>query len=92
VASPVSGSISRKLGQPFVLQKRRLSPLAADERRRIRRMAEARPVTDVVVERFIMVLSCRTFWRAVIAVSGDRPRGRVFEVSERRTGSAFLAL
>jgi hypothetical protein len=77
VASPVSGSISRKLGQPLVLQKRRPLPLAADERRRIRRMADARPVTDVVVERFIMVLSCRTFWRAVIAVSGDRLRSRV---------------
>jgi hypothetical protein len=76
----------------LVLQKRRPVPLAADDRRRIRRMAEERPVTDVVVERFIMVLSCRTFWRAVIAVSGDRLRGRVFEVSERRTGSAYLAL
>jgi hypothetical protein len=39
-------------------------------------MAEARPVTDVVVERFIMVFVCRTFWRAVIAVLGDRLRGR----------------
>jgi hypothetical protein len=56
VASPVSGSISRKLGQPLVLQKRRPLPLAAEERRRIRRMAEERPVTDVVVERFIMVV------------------------------------
>jgi hypothetical protein len=55
-------------------------------------MADARPVTDVVVERFIMELSCRTFWRAVIAVSGDRLRGRVFEVSERRTGSACFSL
>jgi len=31
-------------------------PFAAEERRRIRRMAEERPVTDVVVERFIMVV------------------------------------
>lgn len=76
----------------MVLQKRRLLPLAVDERRRIRRMAEARPVTDVVVERFIMVFLCRTFWRAVIAVSGDRLRGRVSEVSAHRTGSACLAL
>ncbi|HEV8403236.1 MAG TPA: hypothetical protein VGQ31_09395 [Candidatus Limnocylindrales bacterium] len=76
MASPVSGSISRKLGQPLVLQKRRPLPPAADDRRRIRRMAEARPVTDVVVERFIMVFVCRTFWRAVIAVLGDRLRGR----------------
>jgi hypothetical protein len=42
----------------LVLQKRRPLPLAADERRRIRRMADARPVTDVVVERFIMVFLC----------------------------------
>ena len=60
----------------MVLQKRRSVPLAANERRRIRRMADARPVTDVVVERFIMVFLCRAFWRAVIAISGDRLRGR----------------
>jgi hypothetical protein len=92
VASPVPGSISRKLGQPLVLQKRRPLPLAAEERRRIRRIADARPVTDVVVERFIMVSLCLTFWRAVIAVSGDRLRSRVFEVSARRAGSTVRVL
>jgi hypothetical protein len=56
VASPVPGSISRKLGQPLVPQKRRLLALTALERRRIRRIADARPVTDEVVERFIMVV------------------------------------
>jgi hypothetical protein len=36
-------------------------------RRRMRRMAEARPVTDAVVERDIMVGMTCAFWRAVIA-------------------------
>jgi hypothetical protein len=56
VASPVPGSISRKLGQPLVPQNRRLFALTALERRRMRRIADARPVTDEVVERFIMVV------------------------------------
>jgi hypothetical protein len=56
VAVPVSGSRSRKLAQPLVPQKRRLEVETACARRRIRRMAEARPVTDDVVERDIMVV------------------------------------
>jgi hypothetical protein len=56
VAVPVSGSRSRKLAQPLVPQKRRLDVETACVRRRIRRMAEARPVTDDVVERDIMVV------------------------------------
>jgi hypothetical protein len=40
----------------LVPQKRRLLELTALERRRIRRIADARPVTDEVVERFIMVV------------------------------------
>jgi hypothetical protein len=56
VAVPVSGSRSRKLAQPLVPQKRRLEVETACVRRRIRRMAEARPVTDDVVERDIMVV------------------------------------
>ena len=40
----------------MVPQKRRLLALTALERRRIRRIADARPVTDEVVERFIMVV------------------------------------
>ena len=64
---PVVGSISRKDGQPLVPQKRRLLAIVAPVRRRIRRMAEARPVTDVVVDRFIMLFLFCAFWRAVIA-------------------------
>jgi hypothetical protein len=55
VASPVAGSTSRKLGQPLVPQKSR-ELAAAPLRRRIRRIADARPVTADVVERFIMVV------------------------------------
>jgi hypothetical protein len=55
VASPVTGSTSRKLGQPLVPQKSR-ELAAAPLRRRIRRIADARPVTADVVERFIMVV------------------------------------
>ena len=54
VARPVSGSTSRKLGQPLVPQKKRVAAFA---RRRIRRIAEARPVTDDVAERDNMVFS-----------------------------------
>jgi hypothetical protein len=67
VASPVSGSTSRKLGQPLVPQKRRLDVVAAWLRRRIRRIAEARPVTDEVADRDIMVVFVCAFWRAVFA-------------------------
>jgi hypothetical protein len=52
VARPVSGSSSRKLGQPLVPQKKRGAAFA---RRRIRRIADARPVTDDVVVRVIML-------------------------------------
>ena len=48
VATPVSGSRVRKLGQPLVRQK---SWLETAVRRRRRRMALARPVRLVVVER-----------------------------------------
>ena len=47
--------MSRKLAQPLVPQKRRPDVFAAWVRRRIRRMAEARPVTDDVAVRVIIV-------------------------------------
>jgi hypothetical protein len=50
-----------------VPQKRRLLEVAAKVRRRIRRTAEERPVTDAWVERDIMVLGTCAFWRALIA-------------------------
>ena len=68
VAVPLRGSISRKLGHPLVPQKSLELTAAAVERRRIRRIAEARPVTDEVVERVIMVNVTCAFWCAVIAV------------------------
>jgi len=55
VATPLRGSNSRKLGQPLVLQKSLELTEAAVDRRRIRRIADARPVTDDVAERVIMV-------------------------------------
>ena len=55
VATPVRGSNSRKLGQPLVPQKSLELTEAAVDRRRIRRIADARPVTDDVAERVIMV-------------------------------------
>jgi hypothetical protein len=64
VAVAVSGSVSRKLVQPFVAQ---YSRLTAWVRRRMRRMADARPVTDDVAVRDIMVFVTCAFWRAVIA-------------------------
>ena len=67
VAVPVSGSRSSRLAQPLVPQKRRLLEVAAKVRRRMRRTAEARPVTDAWVERDIMVLCSCAFWRALIA-------------------------
>ena len=63
----MSGSTSRKLGQPLVPQKKRLDAVAAWLRRRMRRIAEARPVTDEVADRDIMVVLVCAFWRAVIA-------------------------
>ena len=68
VATPVRGSNSRKLGHPLVPQKSLELTAAAVDRRRIRRIAEARPVTDDVVERVIMVNVTCAFWCAVIAV------------------------
>lgn len=68
VATPVRGSNSRKLGHPLVPQKSLELTAAAVDRRRIRRIAEARPVTDDVVERVIMVNETCAFWCAVIAV------------------------
>ena len=55
VATPVRESNSRKLGQPLVPQKSLELTEAAVDRRRIRRIADARPVTDDVAERVIMV-------------------------------------
>jgi hypothetical protein len=55
VATPVRGSNSRKLGHPLVPQKSLELTEAAVDRRRIRRIADARPVTDDVAERVIMV-------------------------------------
>ena len=68
VAVPLRGSISRKLGHPLVPQKSLELTAAAVDRRRIRRIAEARPVTDDVVERVIMVKVTCAFWCAVIAI------------------------
>jgi hypothetical protein len=67
VAKPDSGSTTRKLAQPLVPQKRRLAALTAWVRRRMRRIAEARPVTDDVADRDIMVVLGCAFWRAVFA-------------------------
>lgn len=75
VASPVAESISRKDGQPLVPQKRRLLAIVAPVRRRIRRMAEARPVTDVVVERFIMLVFVLCFLARRHRGSSDGLRG-----------------
>jgi hypothetical protein len=83
----------------LVPQKSREFAATAPLRRRMRRIADARPVTDVVVDRFIMVVFACAFWRAVIAVraigcaAGVSFRGRItvgttmFEVSARRDGS-----
>jgi hypothetical protein len=51
----------------LVLQKSLELALAAVDRRRMRRIAEARPVTDDVVERDIMGFVTCAFWRAWIA-------------------------
>jgi hypothetical protein len=75
VATPASVFKSRKLAHPLVPQKSRLAR-AWLERRRSRRMDEARPVTDAVAVRVIMGFWFCAFWRAVIAVSCDRLRGR----------------
>lgn len=68
VAIPVRESNSRKLGHPLVPQKSLELTDAAVDRRRIRRIADARPVADDVAERVIMVNVTCAFWCAVIAV------------------------
>jgi hypothetical protein len=78
VAVPVPGSNSRKVGHPLVPQKSLELALAAVDRRRIRRIAEARPVTDAVVERFIMVLVYLCFLARRDREMSDRLRGRGF--------------
>ena len=99
-AVPVSGSTSRKLVQPFVAQYRRVELLA---RRRRRRMEDARPVTDEVVDRDIMCL-----WSVLSGAPSSRDRRsaarpmcgpgapahgtRFLWTSARRTGSVILAL
>jgi hypothetical protein len=55
VATLVIASTTRKLGQPFVLQKRRL--VAVWLRRRILRIATDRPATELVVVRVIILVS-----------------------------------
>jgi len=66
VAIRVTGSTSRKLAQPLVLQKGRP---AAWERRRRRRIAADRPVADAEAVRDIMVLGSSV-------PSGRASRGR----------------
>jgi hypothetical protein len=75
VATPVVGSTSRKLGQPLVPQKMRPPVLAAELRRRMRRMELARPAKVVVVERVIMVKVTLVLSGApqAIFVPGPRP-------------------
>ncbi len=53
VATFVAGSTTRKLGQPFVLQKSREAE-AVEVRRRMRRIATDRPATEAVVVRDII--------------------------------------
>ena len=101
VARPVSGSTSRKLGQPLVPQKMRVAAFA---RRRMRRMAEARPVTDDVAERDNMCFLDLCFLARRHRGIGDRLRVRVtlpglysagnvvLEMSARRAGSVCWAL
>ncbi len=55
MATPWASSISRKLGQPLVRQYGRMLGLAANVRRRIRRMELERPAALAVVVRDIMV-------------------------------------
>jgi hypothetical protein len=71
VATRVIGSTSRKLVQPFVLQKGRP---AAWVRRRIRRMAALRPATPVEVVRDIMGVVFGSFRLARLAGAGDGHR------------------
>ncbi len=83
VAVFVLGSSSRKLGQPFVEQKMRplLADVAAEVRRRIRRIAPARAEVDWVMDRESMVPGfsgvARTSWSGASPVdrSARRLRG-----------------
>ena len=88
VATPVVGSTSRKLGQPLVPQKRREPVVAAEVRRRMRRMELARPAKVVVVERDIMVaITLGAFWRATgDRVPGPRPLVVCFALDSPRWG------
>jgi hypothetical protein len=88
VATPVVGSTSRKLGQPLVPQKRREPVVAAEVRRRMRRMELARPAKVVVVERDIMVaITLGAFWRATgDLVPGPRPLVCCFALDSPRWG------
>jgi hypothetical protein len=52
VATFVSWSMTRKLVQPLVLQKGRVTD---EERRRMRRIATDRPAAEAVVVRVIMI-------------------------------------
>jgi hypothetical protein len=98
------GSNSRKLGQPLVPQKSLELTVAAVDRRRIRRIADARPVTDDVAERVIMVCVTCAFWCAGIAEWAIAARSWVsfgtyseagndgFWMSARRAGSGVWSL
>jgi hypothetical protein len=88
VALPVCGSNSRKLGQPLVPQKI-LELVAWLVRRRMRRMAEARPVTDAVVERDIMVGMTLCFLARRDREMCDRLRSRFVECQRAGPGAVF---
>jgi hypothetical protein len=87
VAVLVSGSNSRKVGHPLVPQKSLELAVAAVDRRRMRRIADARPVTDAVVERFIMVLLYLCFLARRDREMSDRLRGRGFVPCRYRFGN-----
>ena len=62
----------------MVPQKRRLDAVAAWLRRRMRRIAEARPVADDVADRDIMVVCSLCFLARRLRGMSDRLRGRGF--------------
>jgi hypothetical protein len=72
----------------LVPQKRREPLLAAEVRRRMRRMELARPAMVVVVERDIMVaVTLGAFWRATGGlVPGPRPLVWLFALDSPRWG------
>jgi hypothetical protein len=57
LATPASVSRSRKLVQPFVAQNSLPAVCVLCDRRRSRRIADARPVTVAVADRVIIVCS-----------------------------------